>query len=196
MVVVIGLSSCETDEETSLAQSEIDKAKEILNGDIVLSTKATMSGVDKTLVPTGCPTKFNFSWRDDNTMVIELPSFTVGTMPFSVTFRCATQFSELNSWEQEEYVGGNWIKFKGSNGAVTAGESGDSDYQEGSAASVQGYLDVANGRVVFIVEYGIMNVRTETFLQEIDKTRIDRFEEEFAQYEIDLEEAKKNQGKS
>ena len=44
--------------------------------------------------------------------------------------------------------------------------------------------------------YNMMNVRTETFLQEIDKSRIDRFEEEFAQYEKDLEEAKKEQGKA
>ena len=48
----------------------------------------------------------------------------------------------------------------------------------------------------FIVDYNMMNVRTETFLQTIDKTRIDRFEEEFSQYEKDLEEAKKEQGKN
>lgn len=51
-------------------------------------------------------------------------------------------------------------------------------------------------QVEFIVDYNMMNVRTETFLQEIDKSRIDRFEEEFAQYEKDLEEAKKEQGKA
>ena len=42
----------------------------------------------------------------------------------------------------------------------------------------------------------MMNVRTETLLQEIDKSRIDRFEEELAQYEKDLEEAKKEQRKA
>ena len=64
MATVIGLSSCESDDSLTNeppAQEYIDKAKEILVGDLVLSTRATMSGVDKTLLESGCPTKFNFS---------------------------------------------------------------------------------------------------------------------------------------
>ena len=63
MATVIGLSSCESDDSLTNeppAQEYIDKAKEILVGDLVLSTRATMSGVDKTLLESGCPTKFNF----------------------------------------------------------------------------------------------------------------------------------------
>ena len=59
-----------------------------------------------------------------------------------------------------------------------------------------GFLNVNTNQMEFIVDYNMMNVRTETFLQTIDKTRIDRFEEEFSQYEKDLEEAKKEQGKN
>lgn len=66
----------------------------------MLSTRATMSGVDKTLLESGCPTKFNFSWREDGTMVLDLSDFTVGAMPFAITFRCATKFMQLNSWER------------------------------------------------------------------------------------------------
>ena len=100
MATVIGLSSCESDDSLTNeppAQEYIDKAKEILVGDLVLSTRATMSGVDKTLLESGCPTKFNFSWREDGTMVLDLSDFTVGAMPFAITFRCATKFMQLNS---------------------------------------------------------------------------------------------------
>lgn len=199
MATVIGLSSCESDDSLTNeppAQEYIDKAKEILVGDLVLSTRATMSGVDKTLLESGCPTKFNFSWREDGTMVLDLSDFTVGAMPFAITFRCATKFMQLNSWEKDEYPGSGWVKFVGTDGNVTTSGDDAADNQEGSGARVDGFLNVDTKQVEFIVDYNMMNVRTETFLQEIDKSRIDRFEEEFAQYEKDLEEAKKEQGKA
>ena len=199
MATVIGLSSCESDDSLTNeppAQEYIDKAKEILVGDLVLSTRATMSGVDKTLLESGCPTKFNFSWREDGTMVLDLSDFTVGAMPFAITFRCATKFMQLNGWEKDEYPGSGWVKFVGTDGNVTTSGDDAADNQEGSGARVDGFLNVDTKQVEFIVDYNMMNVRTETFLQEIDKSRIDRFEEEFAQYEKDLEEAKKEQGKA
>ena len=162
----------------------------------MLSTRATMSGVDKTLLESGCPTKFNFSWREDGTMVLDLSDFTVGAMPFAITFRCATKFMQLNSWEKDEYPCSGWVKFVGTDGNVTTSGDDAADNQEGSGARVDGFLNVDTKQVEFIVDYNMMNVRTETFLQEIDKSRIDRFEEEFAQYEKDLEEAKKEQGKA
>lgn len=199
MATVIGLSSCESDDSLTNeppALEYIDKAKEILNGDIVLSTKATMNGVDKTLLESGCPTKFNFSWREDGMMVLDLSDFTVGAMPFAITFRCATQFMNLNSWEQDEYPDDGWVKFVGTDGNVTTSGDDAADNQQGSGARVDGFLNVNTNQMEFIVDYNMMNVRTETFLQTIDKTRIDRFEEEFSQYEKDLEEAKKEQGKN
>lgn len=199
MATVIGLSSCESDDSLTNeppAQEYIDKAKEILVGDIVLSTRATMSGVDKTLLESGCPTKFSFTWREDGMMVLDLSDFTVGAMPFAITFRCATKFMQLNSWEKDEYPGSGWVKFVGTDGNVTTSGDDAADNQEGSGARVDGFLNVNTRQVEFIVDYNMMNVRTETFLQTIDPTRIDRFEEEFAQYEKDLEEAKKEQGKN
>ena len=129
-------------------------------------------------------------------MILNLSDFSVGAMPFAISFKCATKIMQLNSWEQDEYPGDGWIKFVGTDGNVTTSGDDSEDNQEGSGARVDGYLNVNTNQIEFIVDYNMMNVRTETFLQTIDKTRIDRFKEEFAQYEKDLEEAKKDQGKA
>ena len=178
MITILGLSACDSDEKITQeppSQTYVKKAKEILAGDIVLSTRATMNGVDKTLLKS---------------------DFSVGAMPFAISFKCATKIMQLNSWEQDEYPGDGWIKFVGTDGNVTTSGDDAEDNQEGSGARVDGYLNVNTNQIEFIVDYNMMNVRTETFLQTIDKTRIDRFKEEFAQYEKDLEEAKKDQGKA
>ena len=185
MITILGLSACDSDEKITQEPA-----------DIVLSTRATMNGVDKTLLKSGCPTKFNFSWREDGMMILNLSDFSVGAMPFAISFKCATKIMQLNSWEQDEYPGDGWIKFVGTDGNVTTSGDDAEDNQEGSGARVDGYLNVNTNQIEFIVDYNMMNVRTETFLQTIDKTRIDRFKEEFAQYEKDLEEAKKDQGKA
>lgn len=62
-MMVFAFCSCSSDEEitNSDANSELVKeATNYLNGEIVLSTNATMNGVNKTLLPEGCPTKFKF----------------------------------------------------------------------------------------------------------------------------------------
>lgn len=190
------LTSCSADEEEAIAKSDKAKAMEILNGDIVLSTKATMSGVDKTLLENGCPTKFNFTWNADSTMTVTLVDFTVGTMPFAVTFKCRTKFMTVSSFdEQSGYKASQgWLKFQGKDGNVTTNGDDPNDCQSGSGASVEGYLNVQNNQIEFIVNYNMMNVRTETFRQTIDKDRINNFEAEFAQYEEDLAKYKKEHG--
>lgn len=193
------ISSCSSDEEITQempADEYISKAKNILSGDIVLSTKATMNGVDKTHLESGCPTKFNFTWNDDGTMTVSLIDFTVGTMPFAVTFKCRTKFMNLNSWEKHEYTGSGWVKFQGTDGNVTTVGDDAEDNQKGSGASVDGYLNVNTNEIEFIINYNLMNVRTETFRQTIDKTRINNFEAEFEQYEKDLLQWKKDHGQA
>lgn len=59
---------------------------------------------------------------------------------------------------------------------------------------MDGYLNVLTNEIEFIINYNLMNVRTETFKQTIDKSRIDNFEAEFAQYEKDLAQWKKEHG--
>ena len=90
MITILGLSACDSDEKITQeppSQTYVKKAKEILAGDIVLSTRATMNGVDKTLLKSGCPTKFNFSWREDGMMILNLSDFSVGAMPFAISFK-------------------------------------------------------------------------------------------------------------
>ena len=196
-LTVTSFASCESDDDVTKvppADSYVEQTKALLNGDIVLSTRATMNGVDKTLLPSGCPTKFNFSWKEDDKMVVDLTDFHVGSMPFKISFRCASKIMKLNSWEKDEYPGDGWVKFFGKDGIVSSHGDEPSDNQEGSGASVQGYVNFLTNQIEFIINYNMMNVRTETFLQKIDKTRIDHFEEEFAQYEADLKKWKEDHG--
>ena len=195
-VFSLGLSSCNSDdnlEQKAPAQEYLKEAKDILSGDIVLSTKATMNTVDKTLLPQGCPTKFNFNWEKDS-LRLTLDGFTVGKMPLIVYFSCKCKFMQLNSWEKDEDKGDGWIKFKGKDGSVTGNPKDDSGVQQGSGAGVEGYLNVKTNQITFIVDYNMMNVRSECFLQTIDKNRINNYEAEFAQYEKDLAAYKKEHG--
>lgn len=199
IVASLIVSSCSSDEEItqeSPSDEYVSKAKDVLTGDIVLSTKATMNGVDKTHLESGCPTKFNFKWNEDGTMTLSLVDFTVGSMPFAVTFKCKTKFMNLNSWEKDEYTGSGWVKFQGTDGNVTTVGDDAEDNQKGSGASVDGYLNVNTNEIEFIINYNLMNVRTETFKQTIDKTRINNFEAEFEQYEKDLLQWKKDHGQA
>ena len=145
-------SSCSSDDDLNKeapAEEYVTKAKDILSGDIVLSTKATMSGVDKTHLANGCPTKFNFTWKEDGTMSLSLVDFTVGSMPFAVTFKCSTKFMNLNSWDKDERPEAGWIKFQGKDGNVTTDGDDPKDCQSGSGATVDGYLNVLTNQIEF-----------------------------------------------
>ena len=102
LMCLILQASCSSDEEitNSDANSELVKeATNYLNGEIVLSTNATMNGVNKTLLPEGCPTKFKFEWSktDAQTFTISLLDFTVGNMGMIISFKCDVKCMELNS---------------------------------------------------------------------------------------------------
>lgn len=187
---VFAFCSCSSDEEitNSDANSELVKeATNYLNGEIVLSTNATMNGVNKTLLPEGCPTKFKFEWSktDAQTFTISLLDFTVGNMGMIINFKCDVKTMVLNSWEQKEYTGDGWIKFKGEDGSVW-GTDTDGSASSAKGSSVQGYYNAKTHEIQFIVNYNMMNVRSECFLQTIDKNRINNYAAEFEQYEKDL----------
>lgn len=195
---VFAFCSCSSDEEitNSDANSELVKeATNYLNGEIVLSTNATMNGVNKTLLPEGCPTKFKFEWSktDAQTFTISLLDFTVGNMGMIINFKCDVKTMVLNSWEQKEYTGDGWIKFKGEDGSVW-GTDTDGSASSAKGSSVQGYYNVKTHEIQFIVNYNMMNVRSECFLQTIDKNRINNYAAEFEQYEKDLAAYKKEHG--
>ena len=195
---VFAFCSCSSDEEitNSDANSELVKeATNYLNGEIVLSTNATMNGVNKTLLPEGCPTKFKFEWSktDAQTFTISLLDFTVGNMGMIINFKCDVKTMVLNSWEQKEYTGDGWIKFKGEDGSVW-GTDTDGSASSAKGSSVQGYYNAKTHKIQFIVNYNMMNVRSECFLQTIDKNRINNYAAEFKQYEKDLAAYKKEHG--
>ncbi len=195
---VFAFCSCSSDEEitNSDANSELVKeATNYLNGEIVLSTNATMNGVNKTLLPEGCPTKFKFEWSktDAQTFTISLLDFTVGNMGMIINFKCDVKTMVLNSWEQKEYTGNGWIKFKGEDGSVW-GTDTDGSASSAKGSSVQGYYNAKTHEIQFIVNYNMMNVRSECFLQTIDKNRINNYAAEFEQYEKDLAAYKKEHG--
>ena len=195
---VFAFCSCSSDEEitNSDANSELVKeATNYLNGEIVLSTNATMNGVNKTLLPEGCPTKIKFEWSktDAQTFTISLLDFTVGNMGMIINFKCDVKTMVLNSWEQKEYTGDGWIKFKGEDGSVW-GTDTDGSASSAKGSSVQGYYNAKTHEIQFIVNYNMMNVRSECFLQTIDKNRINNYAAEFEQYEKDLAAYKKEHG--
>lgn len=192
------LSSCTSDEEItqeSASGTLVGEARSYLTGDIVLSTNATLNGVNKTLLESGCPTKFNFEWTSSTSesFVISLLDFTVGNMGMVINFKCEVKTMQLNSWEEKEYTGDGWIKFYGENGSVWGtDEEGTSSTANGS--SVQGYYNANTHQIEFIVNYNMMNVRSECFLQTIDKSRLAGFDAEKAQYEEDLQKYKEEHG--
>lgn len=143
-----------------------------------------MNGVNKTLLPEGCPTKFKFEWSktDAQTFTISLLDFTVGNMGMIINFKCDVKTMVLNSWEQKEYTGDGWIKFKGEDGSVW-GTDTDGSASSAKGSSVQGYYNAKTHEIQFIVNYNMMNVRSECFLQTIDKNRINNYAAEFEQYE-------------
>ena len=191
------IASCQSDdnlEKKDTPEELVAMAHQYLNGDIILGTHATMNGVNKTLLPQGCPTKFNFRWSetDKNVLTIRLVDFTVGQMPFVITYFCDVRIMQLNSWEKNEYKGDSWIKFAGEDGSVFAKDSNTTTGVKGSR--VKGYYNVKTHEINFIVDYNMMNVRSECFLQTINKARINNYEAEFKQYEADLAAYKKEHG--
>ena len=191
-------TSCSSDEEITDADANtelVQEATNYLNGEIVLSTNATMNGVNKTLLPEGCPTKFKFEWSktDAQTFTISLLDFTVGNMGMIINFKCDVKCMVLNSWEQKEYTGDGWIKFKGEDGSVW-GTDTDGSASSAKGSSVQGYYNAKTHEIQFIVNYNMMNVRSECFKQTIDKSRLATFDADKAKYEEDLKAYKKEHG--
>ena len=194
----LSFASCSSDEEITDADANTELVKEAtnyLNGEIVLSTNATMNGVNKTLLPEGCPTKFKFEWSktDAQTFTISLLDFTVGNMGMIINFKCDVKCMVLNSWEQKEYTGDGWIKFKGEDGSVW-GTDTDGSASSAKGSSVQGYYNAKTHQIQFIVNYNMMNVRSECFKQTIDKSRLATFDADKAKYEEDLKAYKKEHG--
>ena len=190
--------SCTADEEitkTPVSESYISDAKELLQDSIVLNATAMQGTVNKTLLDEGCPLKYYFNWKGDDILNLQIREFCVGKMPLTIWFNIDVKFMQLNSWEKEEYKGEGWIKFQG-DGGKTVYTAIDEDYEDGNggAGNVTGFLNVKTREIEFVTSFNVMNMSSDVYLQKIDPTRMDRFEEDFAQYEKDLAEYKKEHG--
>lgn len=193
------LIACEKDEPKKLDienSKEVLKINNILSGDMVFSTHAKMAGVSKTLLPEGCPTKFSFQWDDKiKKLKVRLPKFHVGTMPFSVVFYCNASYSELNSWEKDEYPEKGWVKFAADDGVVVPYvPNGEKEPVADGAAILRGYVNPETEQIEFTVNYNMMNVVSHCFKQKIDRSRAQRYEQEFKKYEADLKKYKEENG--
>lgn len=195
IVLMIFLAGCAKEKVRKADSREVRLAKEILNGPIVLSTKCKINNIDKTLLKNGCPAKYDFKWEGDRMRVV-LENFSVGTMPFEITFKIYTDFMGLNSWEKDENPGSGWVKFKGNNGSIAAMENGKpKDLGESNGgANIKGILNLKTKEIQFTINFNVMNVMSNCFQQVIDYNRINNFEEERKQYEMDLQKYKKDHG--
>lgn len=197
LTALVAFSACKKDVVKPVKNSDVEKVKQVLTGDIVLSTKAKIGEEDRTLLPTGCPTKYEFKWNNDDTMTVVLKDFSVGNMPLVIFFSCRSKILTLNSFEKQDakFQGEGWVKFSGENGKIAAAEKDlATKKEEKSGASILGYFNTNTQEIEFSINYNMMNVTSQCFRQKIDKTRIDRYEEEFAQYEKDLAAEKKKRG--
>lgn len=191
-------SLCTADEEITkepVAESYIDAAKEILHDKLVVNATAMQGTVNKTLLPEGCPVMYHLKWNDDNTLNVQIKDFCVGNMPLTITFSINAKFMQLNTWEKDEYTGDGWIKFQGKAGKTSyIGNTNEYEDGTGGSGTIQGYLNVNTHEIEFVTNFNVLNFSADTYKQKIDPTRVDRYDEEFAQYEKDLEEYKKENG--
>ena len=77
---------------------------------------------------------------------------------------------------------------------VSADEKGTCAVSKGSGDKVGGYLNVKTDQINCIVNYNMMNVRSECFQQTIDKNSIKTYDEDFKKYEEDLKKYKEEHG--
>lgn len=195
-ILMTTLSSCNSDDNLQLAPMSSEytaQAKEVLSGNVVLSTRAFIGDVDLTRLETGCPTKFNFTWQGDE-VEIRLLDFHVANMPFIVNFQSKARLYTLNSWEQKEYKGNGWVKIYGTDGLSKTADRQGKPLDQKQGATIQGYYNVLTHEINMDINYNMMNVHSDCFMQKVDKHRIDRYDEEVKQYQADLVAYKKQKG--
>lgn len=212
LVVLLGslllFSSCKKVEQSKPIDPKsllIKKADAILNGDIVLQTHAFTGSQNRTLLPEGCPTMFNFKPNNDGTITCSLLHFHVGRMPFIVNFSCVAKFLTLNKWEKQEHPEDGWLKFEGKNGRAWADPNNDSEdsntendekpqTQKVDGSSFNGMINVNTEEIIMTIDYNMMSVQSRCNLQKIDKSRTPNYKKDLAEYEKALAKYKKDHG--
>lgn len=200
LIVLLGFSACSAASVTPMnPQEKMAEAKKLLNGEIVLSTRAFMYKTDLTKLPGGAPMKYKFTWRDGDVLDMRLQDFNVGGMPFHIWFAIDLKFVSPDK-QDTEHAGEGWLKFAGK-GSVTDMREIPEDYKrdpQNKEGEVTGYLNVKTGEIEFKTTFNsiwTIVVNSEVFRQKIDHSRISKYEAEKEQYAKDLKEFKANKGK-
>jgi len=193
-------TACTDDEEisqTPVLDEYLKVAKNTLQDSIVLNATAMMGTVNKTLLEEGCPLKYYFEWSTEDTLNMQIRNFSVGKMPVHIWFSVNLKFMQLNTWEKEEYgdEDSGWIKFQGTSGVTTINSTtNEYDDGEGGAGTVTGYFNAKTNEIEFVTNFYVANMSADVYQQEIDLSRIETFDEEFAKYEEDLAQYKEDNG--
>jgi hypothetical protein len=194
--------SCTDDEaitKEAVSDSYLVVAQSVLQDSIVLNATAMQGTVNKTCLDEGCPLKYYFKWKGQDTLNVQIRNFSVGKMPVNIDFSINVTFMKLNTWEQDEYgsESSGWIKFKGYNGITDyMGNSNSDDFENGTGGSgtVVGYFSANTREIEFVTNFNVMNFTADVYRQVIDTTRMSHYEEDFAQYEEDLAKYKEEHG--
>ena len=111
LLLFIGLVllACKKEEQNKPIENtdpKLQTAISVLKGDMVLGQHVKMAGTDRSLLPSGVPTKFTFTWDDaSKRLKMHLEKIQPGTMPFAVTMQASLQVMELSYWDKNEYNG-------------------------------------------------------------------------------------------
>lgn len=198
-----GLSITCTDDGTltkeDVSANYLKVARTCLQDSIVLNATAMMGTVNKTCLDEGCPMKYFLKWKDTDTLNIQIINFSVGKMPVNIDFSINATFMKLNTWEKDEYGDENsgWIKFKGYNGMTDYMGNANSEQLEsgtGGSGTVIGYFNAKSHEIEFVTNFNVMNFTADVYRQVIDTSRMATFDEDFAKYEEDLIQCKKDNG--
>jgi len=202
LLLFIGLAllACKKEEQNKPIENtdpKLQTAINILKGDMVLGQHVKINNDDKSLLPSGVPTKFTFTWDEPSKRLkMHLEKIQPGTMPFPVSMQASLEVMELSYWDKQEYVG-NWIKFYDKAAVTTPyipdNYQGPTITKEGSTI-VTGFFNVDTHEVYFLIQYNMMNVVGTIFKQKIDRSRLAHFQEELDAYEEALAETKLDTG--
>lgn len=192
VALAVAVSACSSDDGGEAPKSELAQAAEWLTGETVLNACVYMNGVNMTVLDSGCPTKFTFRWDDSQSHVaVELLGFSVGKMPLKIDFRADAAVGGLTSFDTQEYKGEGWIAFSGKGTTSVTGMGKDTG---SSDSSVKGYYNVKTRQITLDINFNVMNVSLNCPPQTVDRSRLDRFDDDMTQYLLQLEAYKQEHG--
>ncbi len=197
-VASVAAPGCKTDDGAVLSEAELEAARAVLDGPMVVSAKTVVNGADKTLLPGGAPAKFEFVPGTGDLVTMWQDSLHIGNMPFSISLAIELRLSPVLSLEAADFPGEGWVRFSGRRGvvgynvrrpAVTVDTT-----TTGEGATVTGFVNVRTREVQLQIDYIAGTVQTVVERQVIDTSRVAAYDDELRQYEDDLKKYKEEHG--